>query len=258
MKKLLFIFALIVIAAPRVEATIAFVQQKDQESTASGTSFTLTPTSSVGAGNELFVVVRIGDDTIHVTSPTVSGSVNGSFTQVTGFPINDSTNRRQVTLFYKENSTSGSEVLTISWTGAAAQNQASFYEYSGMATSSSLDQASSNTCPTTSANPTTSVTTTAASELLIGMVLHSSGDTVTVTTESSGFVVCAANGCLNDTEGTATHPHTHSSTQIVSSTGTFSYAPTLSSSIPSCVGIASFKASSGPAGPPVAQRPRVY
>src|SRR5207248_1500603 len=154
-----------------------------------------------GSSHSIYTVLRVGGG--GATSLAISGGTQGSLTMVTGFPLIDSTNGRMFAVFYKDNTTStgSGETFTCSWVSSLGEDQCSIFEYSGMNTTNSLDQHTVSTCPlttTTTPNSGNLATTSQANELLIGSLIHSSGDTITTTSESTSFTACAANGCLND------------------------------------------------------------
>jgi hypothetical protein len=245
MRKLLLTLGLLLFCG-RADA-ITLVQKAQAEATGGAvSSFNVAYGSAVTSGNELFAWLRVGNST--QTAVTVSDNVNaGNWTLATS--IVDSTNGRAIYLFYRENTGAGTPTVTASWSTVTANNDAlQVYEYSGLATSNSLDQKTSAN-PATSTTPSSgSITTTQASELVIGGVVLGSGTLTTVSTESTGFTTQE-----NDTLGTSNHGHLHSADQIVSSTGTFTYQPTLSATEVVCISIASFKASGG-APPPCTNR----
>ena len=249
MKRVLLTLALLLVALP-ANGAILLVQKAQGEATGGAvSSMNVVYGSAVVSGHNLFAWLRIGNS--GQTGVAVSDNVNaGNWTLATS--IVDSTNGRAIYLFYKENTGAGTPTVTASWSTSTANNDAlQIYEYSGLATSNSLDQKTSAN-PATSTTPTSgSITTTQASELILGAVVLGSGTLTTVSTESTGFTTQE-----NDTLGTGNHGHLHSADQIVSSTGTFSYQPTLSATEVVCISIASFKAAAS--GHPTNQFPRVY
>jgi hypothetical protein len=231
---------------------IAQVQKLETENAASVSSFTATYASAVAGGNLLFAVIRLGSTNAGLT---ISDNVNaGNWTQA--FLTHDTTNARWLGLFYKENTAAGTPIVTASWTGVDASIKGlNVYEYRGLATSSSIDGNNSAVTASTTTPASGDITTTNASDLLIGAFSFSTNATDTVTSESTGFTQQH-----DDTIGTAAHDHLHVADQIVASTGIYQYQPTISGAQICVIGIAAFKAAaaSGGIAPPVPDTAYVF
>jgi hypothetical protein len=235
-KTLGLLIVLLLTWATCVDAAITQVQKRESENSANVASFTLAYSSGVTAGNELFAVIRLGNNSD--TPITVSDNVNaGNWTQAV--LLNDATNGRYIGIYYKENTGAGTPTVTLSYAlSDASLKGLNIYEYSGLATSSSIDQVNSANSASTSTPTSGNITTTQASELILAAMTFSTSSTVTVSTEGSGFTQQH-----DDALGTVgSHDRVHVADQIVAATNTYSYAPTLSGALVSNLVIASFKA----------------
>ncbi len=145
-------------------AAPAFVQAPTPATVSSGTSIALAYGSNVTAGGLLVchIYANNGISTVADSrSQTFSSAVN--VTDGATFSI---------ATFYFPNTTGGADTVTVTFAGAVTYASLQCAEYSGVATSSPLDQATSNsqTDPGTASNAVTSgnVTTTTNGQLIVG------------------------------------------------------------------------------------------
>ncbi len=201
---------------------------------------------AINAGNAIIVCVRSGNGSAGQVS--VADNVNaGNYTKAV--EVADGVNNRTVSIWVKENSAAAAAgnltvTVTLSATASCATNG---LVYSGVLTSSSVDQVNSAAFTTSTATPTSgNITTTASGDLVIGAIGFSTGSTATINSgggsESAGFT-----SEFDDSLGTASHQHLHSADDILSGTSTLAYAPTLSAATTGVIAVASFKAAGGAA-----------
>ena len=152
---------------------IAQVQTPSIKDTASSNSDTLAYGVNVTAGSLLIVAARKGgaDETF-----TVSDNVNGAWTiAVVQFQASQG---KQLIAFFR-NAAAGATTVTVSYTTATTLRW-SIHEYSGVATSSPLDQTNSKSDATNqSASSGYAITTTVANELIFSTIGLNAGQTVT-------------------------------------------------------------------------------
>jgi hypothetical protein len=158
-----FLMLMVLLVAWPVRAQ-TFVQVQNAFNSALGTSLTATPASAVGSGNFVVAWVRHGTD--NTSSISVSDNLSQTWTQV-GSNCNSTTNDLGA-MWYKENSGAITSV-TVTY-GASVNNRSLLVlEFSGVATSSSLDANAG--CSSNPGGPTSltsaSLTTTNANDLLI-------------------------------------------------------------------------------------------
>lgn len=148
---------------------IAFVQAPTSlNTTGTSTSFGAI---TVGSGNFLYVGFRFGDPT---TTPGISDNNSGSWSAVRTFStdLNGNVN----TGWYSMNHPSGSTTVTITSTNSATL-RGSLFEFSGVATTSALDQQTSNVGSDGTAGIVNSgdITTTQTGELVLSLSTNSDG-----------------------------------------------------------------------------------
>src|SRR5438477_5590502 len=103
-------------------------------------SDTLTYAAPVAAGSLLVVRARIGSGIAH----TITVADNGNAGNWNAAVAAHLAGLGEVVIFYKENTSAGTPTVTISWTDPAATLRWEIAEYTGVATSSSLDQTNVN------------------------------------------------------------------------------------------------------------------
>lgn len=118
-----------------------------QSDVAEADSGNLTPSlTGVAAGNCLILAMSYGQRTIS----SVSSSQDGNFTEG---PTDETQTWARVSLWYLENASSGTHTVTISFSGASHYCRAFLGEYSGLETSSVLeDSSAANTGGSSSIN----------------------------------------------------------------------------------------------------------
>ncbi len=220
---------------------IAFVQKKSGKS-GLGTifSFAQTFTSTTTAGNLLLAVVAANSG---FTVTGVSDSNGNTFTQAAESLY--AAGVQVISLWYKENAAGGSSNVVTASTGSSAQTAMAILEFSGAATSSSLDQ-TNTTANTTTTTPTTgNVTTANAGELYLGGLIFSTfGVTPPITTTDEG----GWTNIFNDT-GTGGQSIAWDAQYLIGGAGgTFAGTWTLDQSCICNAAIATFKAAGGGGG----------
>lgn len=143
-------------------STPAFVQVKSATPGGSVTSVAATYNSSQTAGNANVLAVGWGDITSTVTSVT---DTLGNTYQVAA-PIIRGSQRSQV-MYYAKNIASGTNTITINFSGSVSSTDLRVMEYSGLDTISPLDTSASSLgdVPTASSG---SFTTSNATSLIVG------------------------------------------------------------------------------------------
>lgn len=214
---------------------ISRVQSKSGQ-VSPATSVTVTFNSATTSGNLLVLCVTSYYAGANAGGTwTVSDNKGNTWSSATS---SDTFSRIQI--FYAENITGGSShQVTLSVSGIAAYMIATAVEYSGVATSSSLDQSGSayTATNTTSYTSPTTGTTSQADELLIGC--HHAYQSSATPTPSGSFSTVATQ------TGSTLHVHTVQD-RIVSATGAYASAGTWSTTGANHTdGIATFKAAAG-------------
>lgn len=230
----------LVLACGPLIGAITRVQVKSSFA-APGSSIVITFDSNTTSGNMIIVYASSYYDDSAGTW-TVSDNKSNAYSQAVAVGGSSAGRAR---IYYAESISGGSShEVTLSSTVS------SFYlltiaEYSGLATSSSLDKTSGNHNSSSSSTYTSNstATTTQAAELLAG-VTHNFSTLATNTPDSGWTAISTA------TDG-ANHKH-FVGERIVSSTGAYAYSGTFSTSLANVsTVIATFKeASGGASGPP--------
>jgi hypothetical protein len=196
-------------------------------------SSSVTFSSAVAAGNTLVYIIRIGSST--VTAFQASDTVNGS-TGWTSQQVVETIDGHTLAMAYRQNTAAGTPTVSASWTGGGSVRTA-IAEYGGLATSS-FDQwaiVDRLNQPTVVVSP--SITTTAASEVLVAAA--SCGDNPTESSNGAG---------ANPSSGWTNRQNVGGGKLfvddvVVSATGTYQAAWSLNDNVAS--GIMSFKAPAG-------------
>lgn len=201
------------------------VQQKDYASTANTTSHSLVFTSTP-VQNNLLVITVVTD----AACTTPSGfSVASTIANATGNYI-----------FYKVAGASESTTVTLA-INASTSLSACGFEFSGMATSTPFDVGTTLNVGSgvTSIGTGTTATTAQANELLVACTSFPfTGAAAAVTAWSNSFTAQAALA----SSGSTPNVKNMTATRVVTSTGTFSTATTIDSSVNNANGmIATFK-----------------
>jgi hypothetical protein len=168
------------VTTPASVATgIALVQHRGVDA-GSATSSTLAFSSANATGNWIAVAVRSWPAGQAVT---VSDSRGNTYRQAV--QIKETTDGMTLALFYAENVAGGSNSVTVRNSQSGGTLRVAIFEYSGVATSNSLDVTASS--QGTNGSPTSgSMTTSSAGALVIGLISTANPRTVTA---SGGSVV---------------------------------------------------------------------
>lgn len=162
---------------------IAFAQNLGNLNTASATSLAGTFGSSTVSGNLIATGARIG-----ATGRTVTGSDSKTNTYSQAKNQVQTTDGHEIFAHYAPNITGGaSHQTTISISGAAASIRMTLHEYSGLATSTPVDQTSGNQGSAATLD-SGAATTTQADELIFGVGSNASGFTFTAGTSFLNLV----------------------------------------------------------------------
>jgi hypothetical protein len=250
MKKLLtlLIIVSVLVFTNKSEAAIARVQFKNSGTCDYVSSCAATFDSNTTSGNTIIVIISSYYGNSTGANPTISDSQSNTYTQAV--EVDDSSNEAVAAasnwIFYAENITGGTNTVTASGF-SGAYLAITILEYSGLATSASLDQTNKfrydygvHSFVATSTWSSNSVTTTQADELLIGLVNNAAVTTDIYTPFGSWTEVTVKNAPNNN------HAVVE---QIVSSTGTYINNGSMSASQgrPSA-SVATFKMASGGGG----------
>lgn len=218
--------------------SIAFVKQTETDVTVANTTNTLNTTST--AGNALILVVSIAAGATAKIS-TVTDSAGNTWTVPSAVPNQNppanfvSGSNTYFAMAYALNAAAITSVtVTISASKAFSYNMV---EFSGVATSSAVDQ-SAAVSNSTSTTPllTPSVVTTNANDLIIGGM---SANNNTMTLGTAGYTALTSMVPVGTMKGVAAY-------QIVSSTGTYAISWTPGSNAVSGAGIMAFMAAATP------------
>jgi hypothetical protein len=194
---------------------------------------------AIASGDLIVVMVRIGSSGESTT--TCSDNINaGNYIQA--HYQEDTSNGRAMIHYYKANSASApSGALTITCRYPAANHSyLGALDYSGAATSNPLDgHIGTNFLAATTSPTSGSITPTQSGDLFVGSLYLSESSTVTVSSESTGFIKE-----LTGNEGTANFQHSHTADEVSSSATAQSYNPTFSSSLTTIDIMTAYKASS--------------
>jgi hypothetical protein len=194
----------------------------------SGATSTLSYTSNLAAGS--LSVLCVGNYPSAITS--VSGSTNGAYTRAVNY--GDGGNN-YVEIWYRANTSAGAETLTITPTSASGNYiTAVAQEWSGMATSSPLDQTGTSGTLTVS----TTGATTQANEVVFTVAVADAGSSNVNWGTPTGYTLIARENDSN------TYTGLQAAQKTVSSTGTQSATHT-NSSVSADTIIATFKVASG-------------
>ncbi len=212
------------VAPARVASQVASAQL-------SGTTTTITWPSNTTAGNFLAAVISSRNES-SVTAPGWVTATSKIFQS-----------SRTLYIMYAENC---SAVSTTVFTTDATAQQICAAEYSGMATSSSLDTGIVASAVGTSTTPASGATgtSTQADELWIGAIGTISNITFSLPTNS--FLIYST-----DSAGI---PNAALLDQVVSSTGTANAGCTISSSVAWAAAVAAFKGAAAATGQPASCR----
>ena len=179
-------------------------------------------------GNWVGVCIRVGQPNETITVKDSKGNTYHNATQ-----INQTGDGDTLAIFYAENIAAGANTVTVS-DSAADTLRFAILEYSGVATSGSIDGATANQGSNASPN-SGSITTKANGDLLLGAVMTADPETFTA---GSGFQIVESVPAAPNTKLIAEY-------QIQVLSGSTSSSATIGSSDPWAAAIAAFKAAGG-------------
>lgn len=209
------------------------VQEKSAQATGVTTT-SITYTGAVVAGHFLGAGGRINDNTVSVSS--MSDTVNGTW-QTATLQTNSGDGDWLFWNFF-DNTGSGTPAVSIT-ISSAANIQWGITEYSGLATSSPVDVKAGNDIASTTTPTTSTITTTNANDLIIGLLVGNNANLSTATNGQNSFTEWfqsndATSGfCFSWTDKT------------VAATGNYSEAWSASTSMPCAGFIIALKAAGG-------------
>lgn len=239
MKRLLSVLIVgLVLRAQPASAAPAVVQVKASGACAGSCSATLT--GSTVAGNTIIVFVSEFYSLISGCSFTLTVS-DGSNTYGTAYTHENAVGcgpySPSIYVRYVDNAAS---VGSVTVNDSGGQYCFSVVEVSGLATSSSVDQAAGyHLDTTTTAYTAAAVTTTTASEIVFGVHVANTSGTFSGT-PSGSFTTTVMNSAQN--------PSMQVQHQIVAATGTYTSAGTWTASVTTDSAMVSFKAAGGGGG----------
>ncbi len=184
------------------------------------------------AGNLLVAVIQVSADVTGVTDTRGNTWVKAVEEENAGAST-------YLELWYVENCAAGANTVTAANGFGASFAHVWVGEYSGVATSSALDQTAGGQSSTGNPDSGATATTAQADELLVGGIANNGARTVTWTepdTEQYDDATAGASRGLSAAD------------EIVSATGTFSATGTMSGSADWLAAIATFKAAGGGGG----------
>ena len=158
-----------------------------------GTSYTdfSIAALSVTAGNFLVVGFRAYKGSSYTAATSITDTAGNTYTLVGMSPSATGTNQAYVEMWYAENiSGNASNVITIHWPASVQYVGAVVAQYSGVATSSSLDGFAVSASGTGAVSTVTSgtLTTANADDLLVGVVdIDATGGTWTPSSSPSSW-----------------------------------------------------------------------
>ena len=178
-----FMLAISLVLVPSAGATISFVQGNTATSHAAS-SVAIAYRSNNASGN-LLVAAAGSFNSMAQQTLTISDSAGNAWSQAVVTTSFGST--ALVYIWYAVNSKAGPNTVTFTPSRRDGDIDATIYEYSGIATSSPLDQTNSATCSSCSSLSTGNVSTTQASELLFSYAYETGRSDATFRV-SSGWV----------------------------------------------------------------------
>ena len=199
---------------------LAFVRNVGTADCGGASDSVTVPASGVAAGDTLIVRAAYRDRGSIAFATSVSDSAGNAYQR----DLNDTQNpvRGEVWSAYVATPLAAGDTITVTHPDLDGNSMA-VSEFRGVDAIGRVDQAGSNSG--NSQNPSASVTTTNGNDLIIGSVAHDANDTTI--TQPGGWNALPSVG----TDCGIPPPHTlitlHGAYRIVSSTGTYTYDPTL-------------------------------
>jgi len=234
MRRLILLLAVLLVPS-QAFAAIAHVQSRQNTNTV-GTSVTLAYTSDITPGTTKVVVVMSGS----TTAPTNVDDPQGAYTK--DLEQDQTTDGITLSFWHLCNATSGATTVTVT-NGSSQSTRIVILEYSGYTSACEKDQSNSAQADSVGVDVPTDtgdITTTQADEVLVGALIIST--TSASVTQPASFTVrqdlAAGNVRLSVAD------------RIVSSTGTYNYAPSQKASgAHLAVGLVSYKDTGGGGSP---------
>jgi hypothetical protein len=194
-------------------------------------SYTKAFGSNVTVGSFLILVMAYGDaNTVTITDSTSNTWVVGPSALQTG--------QRQNSVFYVKSAVGGATTITVTFgSGQYADSAIIAYEWSGMNTSSPLDQSATNTTTTATDAVGPTATTTQASEIAFFGIASA--------TNTPGFTGDATYSTINTQAGFDLYTSLGLQYKTLSSTGAQSASATTSASQSSVMVLSTFKTAAG-------------
>ena len=164
---------------------IAFVQYDDQHLLSEGSTIANNTALNTTSGNFIAVIICTWDITSNDSVVTgVADTASNTYIKALGVYRTGTTNER-AEIWYAENITgNASNITTATFTRATSDRYISVAEFSGVATSSSLDDTASQANSSVTAHSSSNATASVADTLIVGGGSHSTSENFTV---GSGF-----------------------------------------------------------------------
>ncbi|MCU1240214.1 MAG: domain, repeat protein, partial [Candidatus Acidoferrum typicum] len=170
------------LAAPQARAGVVLVQHTSKDAGTASSASLAFPANNT-AGNWIGVVIRAGHSGQVFT---VSDTLGNTYKQAVQFNQTlDAPNGETLAIYYAENIGGGTNTVTVSQSLANNTLRFAILEYSGLATSGSLDVTSAAQGSGTTLNSGTA-TTTVGGDLILGEATTASGVTFTA---GSGYTI---------------------------------------------------------------------
>lgn len=234
------------VVAPPAAGTANLIKNVGAVSTATaGTTLSLTvPAAGVSAGSTLLVKAA---HAYTAGSPTMADSRGNIYTRDQTSPNASTTMRASIFTAQINSALQGGDTIQLTTSASVGIKMFSVDEFSGITFSSPLDV--KNNASNTSTTPKTGspITTTSADEIIQGFVAVNGPSTETYTEDTADYTTLTRIGTTTGT-GDIT---INSAFKSVSSTGSYSYQPTLGTSESWIEIIASYKAGTPVVTPPV-------
>ncbi|MGH9575186.1 MAG: hypothetical protein ACRD40_16860 [Candidatus Acidiferrales bacterium] len=246
MRRFLFMFLFAVVlscSGPPASAAIQLVQSSaGDNSNGNGGPYTL-PFSTPNSAGDL-IIVSVSDLNSNLTSDSVSDTLGNGYMLATNTTNSEPSNTLQSQIYYAANIASGANTITVNFSAWDNRTTVQIFEYSGVATTSPLDQTTSNVGNSSSLDSGL-VTTTQVNELVFGIGFGNSGGTLM---EGSGYTMEQYFSC------SACSTHLGGEDRVASTIGTYDATFTDSNSYGWIAQIVTFKAA-GAAGAGICGEP---
>ncbi|MDQ2775449.1 MAG: putative Ig domain-containing protein [Acidobacteriota bacterium] len=220
---------------------VTLLQSAQNGTAGTAGAITTVTLSATGAGHFLAVQINNGDATV----ASVSDTQKNTFAKAASLKVGN----QDIEIWYAMNITGGADTVTVTGNSNTSYIWAAASEYSGVATTNALDAKTSASGSGQSASSGNTLTTTQASEVVIGIADWYSCTANTIPTPGTGYTSRQTASCLANSDETVAQD------SVLSSTGAYSVTATGANPSDSTwivVG-ASFKATgAAPAAPAIA------